>query len=100
MRATKIAIDVARRIGHLAHVQVALADGEVIVDYELELCSIAGRSSHVARPSLIMRQGNVSSRQDRHCTRQRVEPLANGRAQQSHVILDHNTSEAGCPPFA
>jgi hypothetical protein len=47
----EIAIDVAGRIGH-AHVQAHLADGQVIVDYELELGSIAGRSGDVARSSI------------------------------------------------
>jgi hypothetical protein len=57
----EIAIDVAGRIGH-AHVQAHLADGQVIVDYELELGSIAGRSGDVARPRLILRKDDGSGR--------------------------------------
>ena len=96
----EIAIDVARRIAHLAHVQAHLADGQVIVDYESDLRSIAGRSGDGARPGLILGQGNVISHQDRYCRGQRDEPLVNGRVQQSHVFHRHNRSEAGRPAFA
>jgi len=58
----EIAIDVSGRIGHLAHVQAHLADGQVIVDYELELGSIAGHSGDVARPRLILRKDDGSGR--------------------------------------
>jgi len=96
----EIAIHVAGRIAHLAHVQAHLADGQFIVDYELELGSIADRGGNAVRPGLILRKNNRTHRQDRYRYRQRYEPVASGRVQRSHVDLHHNTSRGGRPRFA
>jgi len=58
----EIAIDVAGRVGHFVHVQAHLADGQIIVDYELELGSVAGHSGDLARPGLILPKDDGSGR--------------------------------------
>ena len=58
----EITIDVAGRVGHFVHVQAHLADGQIIVDYELELGSVAGHSGDLARPGLILPKDDGSGR--------------------------------------